>query len=75
MSSAVVGAFVAGVAWAGMTRWELGVKVRAELDRVGGLTLMPTPIRSTMLQRAAGSQELGGVSVVGLLVVGYVSSR
>jgi hypothetical protein len=30
-----------GGAWAGLTRWRFGVKVRAEFDRVSGLALMP----------------------------------
>jgi hypothetical protein len=56
----------------GMTGGGVGVKVRAELDRVSGLALMPTPIPSTMLRRLPASQGLcGGPFVVEL---GYVSS-
>ena len=61
-------------------RWRLGghggmgsgVKVRAELDRVSGLTLRPDPIGSTMW---AGCQRSRALDVSLLVVlVGYVSS-
>jgi hypothetical protein len=42
-----------------MTRWRFGVKVRAELDRVSGLALMPIRRLVDDVRAAAGSRGLG----------------
>ena len=62
-------------------RWRLGghggmgsgVKVRAELDRVSGLTLRPDPIGSTMWAGCRRSSRALDVSLL-VVLLGYVSS-
>lgn len=52
-----------------------GVKVRAKLDRVSGLTLRPEPIRSTMSAALPAVLERWAVSVWFVGRGGYVSSE
>jgi hypothetical protein len=60
-----------GGAWAGLTRWRFGVKVRAELDRVSGLALMPIRRLVDDVRRLPFSR-FGWIRFV--VLVGYVSS-